>query len=135
MIQDQFIKGEHERQELSGKHGDALAKIDILEKNLNESNEVIKCNDCGASRISQMTRTFRQRSRLGFLDIPTSSKSEKTTSGDIKFVKSESHTAHGPLAFKIPENEKKRGSFKYKVTCHFCGVAGLIRPNCFKLKR
>ena len=134
MVQDQSIKNEREKEVLSGKLCEALLKIDILEKSLSGSNEMIKRNDCVASRISQLTHSFRQKSGFGFLDIPTSSNSHKSTFVDQKSLKIESHIASTSSASRMPDNEKRLKPLRRKVTCHFCGEAGHIRPNFFKLK-
>ena len=106
MIQDQFKKGEHGKEDLKDKLDNSLIKVNTLERNLSEANEVINRNDRGASRMSEMTHTFGLRSGLGFLDTPLSN-SENIIPGNIKFVKSGFGSAPESSSSKSGDNGKR----------------------------
>ncbi|KAG5524204.1 hypothetical protein RHGRI_031014 [Rhododendron griersonianum] len=83
-LADKFAK--IEREALEG----SKDRIFELERDLREATEAIKRNECGATRIAEMTRTFRNRSGLGFVDPPSlTPKANEFTKKEIKFAKSE----------------------------------------------
>ena len=66
-------------------------ELKSLRKNLSESNEIIKRNDCGANRISQLNQTFRNKCGLGFLDTSVlNEKSDKPAPNNTLLDKPES---------------------------------------------
>ena len=70
-MDSQFKKSDEECKVALDKLYTSLSKIENLEKQLHESNEIVKRSKC-AEHITQMTPMFRKRSGLGFLDEPTS---------------------------------------------------------------
>ena len=92
MLRQQFVIVQKESENRENLLNESLSRIEILEKNLSESNEIIKSNDCGANRISQLTQTFRNKSGLGFLDTPVlNEKSDKPASNNTLLDKHESN--------------------------------------------
>ena len=64
-----------------------MTKIETLEKQLSESNEIVKRSKC-AEHITQMTPMFRKRSGLGFLDESSTQPPLENSKGkEIVFVK------------------------------------------------
>ncbi|KAG5544371.1 hypothetical protein RHGRI_016950 [Rhododendron griersonianum] len=127
---DKFANIEKERLEGLRELEKANFRINELERDLSEASEAIKRNDCGATRIAEMTRTFRDKSGLGFIDPP----SLKTKSSENKTLVSTKAVVNSPSS----SNSKPivNTFFKKRVlTCHHCGVEGHIRPNCYRLRR
>ncbi|KAG5557368.1 hypothetical protein RHGRI_007580 [Rhododendron griersonianum] len=146
-LENKFAKIERE-------HVDALKALEgskdrifKLERDLREATEAIKRNECGATRIAEMTRTFRNRSGLGFVDPPSlTPKANEFTKKEIKFVKSEiaknevvsykpESSIKSPTIIKNAYNSNHAPEKKNLFICHYCGGQGHIRPFCYTLRR
>ncbi|KAG5523811.1 hypothetical protein RHGRI_030713 [Rhododendron griersonianum] len=146
-LEDKFDKIERD-------HVDALKALEgskdrifVLECDLREAIEAIKRNECGATRIAETTRTFRNRSGLRFVDPPSlTPKANDVTKKEIKFVKSE--IAKNEVVSDKPESSIKSSTIikngynsnhapkkKSLFICHYCGYQGHIRPFCYTLRR
>ncbi|XP_058185795.1 uncharacterized protein LOC131303019 [Rhododendron vialii] len=105
--------------------GISKERVKVLEHDLKEASEAIKRNNCGASRIVELTHTFKNRSGLGFIYPPSvAAKISEKPNKEIKFVKSVSSTIPKTLDCPIPK--------KWIITCHHCGTLGHVRPYCYK---
>ncbi|KAG5553092.1 hypothetical protein RHGRI_011080 [Rhododendron griersonianum] len=123
---EKFAKIEKERLEALKALGISKERVKILEHDLKEASEAIKRNDCGASRIAELTRTFKNRSGLGFIDPPSlAPKTNEKPNKEIKFAKSASSTVSKTLDCPI--------SKKHVIICHHCSSLGHIRPYCYQL--
>lgn len=146
-LENKFAKIERE-------HVDALKALEgskdrifELERDLREATEAIKRNECGATRIAEMTHTFRNRSGLGFVDPPSlTPKANEFTKREIKFVKSEiaknevvsdkpESSIKSPTIIKNAYNSNYALEKKNPFICHYCGGQGHIRPFCYTLRR
>ncbi|XP_058198510.1 uncharacterized protein LOC131314031 [Rhododendron vialii] len=146
-ISDKFAKIERE-------HVDALKALEgskdrvfELEHDIRKATEAIKRIECGATRIAEMTHTFRNRSGLGFVDPPSLiHKASEFTKKEIKFVKSEiaknevvsdkpESSIISPTIIKNAYNSTHAPEKKNPFICHYCGGQGHIRPFCYTLRR
>ncbi|KAG5531907.1 hypothetical protein RHGRI_026496 [Rhododendron griersonianum] len=146
-LEDKFAKIERD-------HVDALKALEgskdrifELEHDLREATEAIKRNECGATRIAEMTRTFRNRSGLGFVDPPSlTSKANEFTKKEIMFEKSKiaknevvsdkpESSIKSPTIIKNAYNNNHAPEKKNPFICHYCGGQGHIRPFCYTLRR
>ncbi|XP_058222995.1 uncharacterized protein LOC131332716 [Rhododendron vialii] len=146
-LKDKFAKIERE-------HVDALKALEVskdrifeLERDLREATEAIKRNECGVTRIAEMTRTFRNRSGLGFIDPPSlTPMANKVTKNEIKFVKFDiaknevvsnkpESSIKSPTIIKNAYNSNHVLEKKILFICHYCGGQGHIQPFCNTLRR
>ncbi|XP_058180238.1 uncharacterized protein LOC131298786 [Rhododendron vialii] len=153
---EKFDTAEKERVEGLREVEKARSRICELEKDLSEASEAIRRNDCGATRIAEMTRTFRDKSGLGFIDPPSLQMESSDPKKKITFVSAE--TIVNPFSSsnaKSSENETLVSAKpvanlpsssiskpivhefleKRVLTCHHCGNEGHIRPKCYRLRR
>ncbi|XP_058202917.1 uncharacterized protein LOC131317378 [Rhododendron vialii] len=125
----------------------ARSRICELERDLSEAIEAIKRNDCGATRIAEMTRTFRDKSGLGFIDPPSLKMESSDPKKKIMFVSAK--TIVNPFSFSNANSSENETLVSAKpvanlpstsiskpivnvllekrvLTCHHCGNEGHI---------
>ncbi|XP_058185822.1 uncharacterized protein LOC131303049 [Rhododendron vialii] len=146
-LKDNFAKIEKEHVNALKALEGSKDRIFELEHDLREATEAIKCNECGATRIAEMTHTFRNRSDLGFVDPPSLiHKANEFTKNEIKFVKSDiaknevvsdkpESSIKSPTIIKNAYNSNHASERKNLFICHYCGGQGHIRPFCYTLRR
>ncbi|XP_058202712.1 uncharacterized protein LOC131317158 [Rhododendron vialii] len=146
-LANKFAIIEKERLEGLRELEEAKSRICQLERDLSEASEAIKRNDCGATRIAEMTPTFRDKSGLGFLDPPSlktgsSEPKKKITFVSAKTIMNPSFSSNAKssvnetlvstkaIANSLSSSNSKpivHAFLKKRVlTCHHCGSEGHI---------
>ena len=130
-MDSQFKKSDEECKVSLDKLYISLSKIENLEKQLHESNDIVKRSKC-TEHITQMTPIFRKRRGLGFLNEPLSQSSLGDQKGkETVFVKAGASTSAKP---EIKENFQKNKTFSKRVFMFdHCGKRGHLRPFCYEL--
>ncbi|XP_059428598.1 uncharacterized protein LOC132162380 [Corylus avellana] len=133
--------------EVETENENLIEKIRFLEKELDESKSHLnKFSSVKLDKMLHDQKSSNDRSGLGFEKF-VSSKSNAASTSKIMFFKPKmkevdtksdclpkdvSLDKKRKVQFKIPQ--KKVSESKFIPTCHYCGIIGHTRPNCFQLR-
>ncbi|KAG5545732.1 hypothetical protein RHGRI_018024 [Rhododendron griersonianum] len=113
-------------------------KVANLQVELDKANAIFKRMNAGTEGVEEILdvqRPTSNKTRIGFYEASSSKQFEGTVNAvQPKEVTKKSQIINiAKNSAEKPHDMKKPNTPKFIPTCHFCGVKGHIRPNCFQL--